>query len=270
MTVKNRGRGKTALGGSVDKWRAGPSRRPQKKGPPTNEPLVEGSPPYQGGVRGGYGTARQQPPPGPLLGKEGVHWPNRPAPKRWSGSQSERKRVFETNHATVRPEEPPSFWRRLEACPEPSRRGLSPRKSTVSAGLAALLVLLLVAAAPAQTGDGYDLSWNSIDGGGGTSTDGDFSVDGTVGQPDAGTLTDGDYTLNGGFWAGVLSGPPAGCVGDCGGNGVVTVDEIITGVNIALGSLPIERCPPLDTNGDGMVTVDELIKAVNNALNGCP
>ena len=30
------------------------------------------SPPYQGGVRGGYAMAHQQPPPGPLLGKEGV------------------------------------------------------------------------------------------------------------------------------------------------------------------------------------------------------
>jgi len=34
--------------------------------------LVEGSPPYQGGVRGGFESARQQPPPSPLLGKEGV------------------------------------------------------------------------------------------------------------------------------------------------------------------------------------------------------
>jgi hypothetical protein len=136
--------------------------------------------------------------------------------------------------------------------------------------LAGLLALLLVAAAPAQTGDGFDLTWNTIDGGGGTSTDGDFSVDGTIAQPDAGTLTDGDYTLSGGFWAGVAAGgPPAGCVGDCGGDGIVTVDEIIIGVNIALGSLPPERCPSLDTNGDRTVTVDELIKAVNNALNGC-
>jgi glycerol-3-phosphate dehydrogenase subunit C len=45
----------------------------------TNEPVVEGSPPYQGGVRGGLEVAHQQPPPGPLLGKEGVPWPNAPA-----------------------------------------------------------------------------------------------------------------------------------------------------------------------------------------------
>jgi hypothetical protein len=40
-----------------------------------DERFVEGSPPYQGGVRGGLETARQQPPPRPLLGKEGVDWP---------------------------------------------------------------------------------------------------------------------------------------------------------------------------------------------------
>src|SRR5262249_50652887 len=38
----------------------------------TNEPFIVGSPPYQGGVRGGFETARTQPPPCPLLGKEGV------------------------------------------------------------------------------------------------------------------------------------------------------------------------------------------------------
>src|SRR5262249_44582954 len=43
-----------------------------------NEHIVEGSPPYQGGVRGGYAMAHQQPPPGPLLGKEGVIGPTCP------------------------------------------------------------------------------------------------------------------------------------------------------------------------------------------------
>ena len=115
----------------------------------TNEPFAEGSPPYEGGVRGGFGMAREQPPPCPLLGrvsinrcapryaakrrrllgvigfvalrkikeirsprvgpvfsgavsrgcrgenrhslgKEGVHWRNRPAPKGWSGSAHEQ------------------------------------------------------------------------------------------------------------------------------------------------------------------------------------
>jgi hypothetical protein len=59
------------------------------------------------------------------------------------------------------------------------------------------------------------------------------------------------------------------CLGDCNGDGVVTVDELITGVNIALGALELDACEEFDGNADGTVTVDELITAVNNALTGC-
>jgi hypothetical protein len=60
------------------------------------------------------------------------------------------------------------------------------------------------------------------------------------------------------------------CVGDCGGDGQVSVDEIITAVNIALGNRDVQDCPAADANNDGQVTVDEIVTAVNNALNGCP
>jgi hypothetical protein len=60
------------------------------------------------------------------------------------------------------------------------------------------------------------------------------------------------------------------CTGDCDGSGDVTVDEIITMVNIALGMRPIDDCPAGDSGGDGKVTVDEIVAAVNHALNGCP
>jgi hypothetical protein len=59
------------------------------------------------------------------------------------------------------------------------------------------------------------------------------------------------------------------CAGDCNGDGAVTVDELIKGVNIALGTAPLDQCPSFDANGDLVVTVDELIRAVNNALAGC-
>jgi hypothetical protein len=59
------------------------------------------------------------------------------------------------------------------------------------------------------------------------------------------------------------------CVGDCNRDGAVTVDELLTGVNIALGNLPIDRCTAFDTNADGAVTIDELLTAVNNALGIC-
>ena len=46
----------------------------------------------------------------------------------------------------------------------------------------------------------YTVDWFTIDGGGGTSTGGVYSVTGTIGQPDTGHMSGGDYTLDGGFW----------------------------------------------------------------------
>ncbi|MFI5395793.1 MAG: plastocyanin/azurin family copper-binding protein [Candidatus Binatia bacterium] len=63
--------------------------------------------------------------------------------------------------------------------------------------------------------------------------------------------------------------PTPVCVGDCNGNGQVTVDEILTMVNIALGNAQITACEAGDANHDGHITVDEILTAVNNALNGC-
>jgi hypothetical protein len=59
------------------------------------------------------------------------------------------------------------------------------------------------------------------------------------------------------------------CTGDCNADGTVKVDELVRGVNIALGVLPPAQCSGLDANDDLLVTVDELITAVNNALRGC-
>ncbi|HUI27633.1 MAG TPA: hypothetical protein VL403_16235, partial [Candidatus Kryptonia bacterium] len=64
--------------------------------------------------------------------------------------------------------------------------------------------------------------------------------------------------------------PPLGaCVGDCDDDGHVQVDELVKGVNIALGTLDFSTCPAFDTDMNFHVTVDELVKAVNAALNGC-
>jgi len=61
-------------------------------------------------------------------------------------------------------------------------------------------------AAHAQTGGGYDLTWYTIDSGGGTSTGSSYTLLGTIGQPDAGVaMTGGGFTLVGGFWGGAAS-----------------------------------------------------------------
>jgi hypothetical protein len=60
-----------------------------------------------------------------------------------------------------------------------------------------------IAAAQAQP---YSVDWYTIDGGGGTSSGGSYTLSGTIGQPDASLvpLTGGNYTLQGGFWPGIV------------------------------------------------------------------
>ena len=60
------------------------------------------------------------------------------------------------------------------------------------------------------------------------------------------------------------------CPGDCNGDGMVRVDEMIVGVRIALGEGVVADCPAFDVNSDGTVAIDELIRAVGSTLNGCP
>jgi hypothetical protein len=60
------------------------------------------------------------------------------------------------------------------------------------------LLTLVAFAASAQ----YSIDWYKIAGGGGTSTNGNFSVSGTIGQPDtSGALSGGNFSVTGGYWA---------------------------------------------------------------------
>ena len=61
----------------------------------------------------------------------------------------------------------------------------------------------------------------------------------------------------------------ATCVGDCGCDLRVTVDELLIMVNIVLGSADVELCLPGDGNHDAAITVDEILNAVNSALTEC-
>ena len=60
----------------------------------------------------------------------------------------------------------------------------------------------------------------------------------------------------------------AACVGDCDGDGEVSVVEIVRLVNVALGNTPLESCTAGDENGDGQVTIDEIVHAVGNVFQG--
>ena len=58
------------------------------------------------------------------------------------------------------------------------------------------------------------------------------------------------------------------CVGDCHDSGTVGISDILTLVNIALGSLDVAECPNGLASGSP-VTVDVVLQAVDNALDDC-
>jgi hypothetical protein len=62
--------------------------------------------------------------------------------------------------------------------------------------------------------------------------------------------------------------PPA-CAGDCGGDGEVTIEELIALVRIALGEAEASTCVAGDGSGDGAISIDELVLAVTRALTDC-
>ena len=123
-----------------------------------------------------------------------------------------------------------------------------------------LLVSLLIPACCLCVWGQYSIDWSTIDGGGGTSTGGVYTVSGTIGQPDAGTMSGGTYTLSGGFWgivAAVQTENAPWLTVTRSNNGVVVswplpatgwllhaTTNLITG-----GSLWTEIPPPYQTNG---------------------
>lgn len=72
------------------------------------------------------------------------------------------------------------------------------------AGITILAAMIALSATVyGQSGGNFEITKSTIDGGGGSSSGGDFILTGTIGQPDAGTQTaSGDeFALAGGFWA---------------------------------------------------------------------
>src|SRR5690554_2294778 len=65
-------------------------------------------------------------------------------------------------------------------------------------------------------------------------------------------------------------GEPTACAGDCDGDGIVTVAELIEAASIVLDGRSPESCPAADADQSGTVDVNELVLAVTRALNGCP
>jgi hypothetical protein len=63
--------------------------------------------------------------------------------------------------------------------------------------------------------------------------------------------------------------PTVACIGDCTGDGIVTIEDIVILINAAKTGGSAAACPNGDANGDSHITVDDILHALANALYGC-
>jgi hypothetical protein len=117
-----------------------------------------------------------------------------------------------------------------------------------------LLAAVVVLVAAAGTKADYRIVWSTIDSGGGTSSGGQYSLTGTIGQPDAAYSSGGNYELLGGFWPG---GPLC----------FVQFDDFarFAGYWLASGS-----GLPGDLDGDNDVDLEDLSRFADYWLACCP
>ena len=143
------------------------------------------------------------------------------------------------------------------------------RSHSIAYVMAVLVTAGAAALAPVGGGD-FDLSWHTIDGGGGgSSTGGGFELAGTIGQHDAGpAMTGGTFALLGGFWPGVGSTPGAPCPADLVVDGVVGVKDLLFLLG-TWGPCPKKGDCPADLVVDGVVGVKDLLFLLG-AWGPCP
>jgi hypothetical protein len=125
--------------------------------------------------------------------------------------------------------------------------------------------LVFVGMALSADAQSYSISWYKIAGGGGTSSNGQYAISGTIGQPDAsGAMTGGQYSVTGGFWSLVAAvqtaGLPALTVTRSGNSVIVSWPN--TGnyalqqtSNLALTNWPTSGSAISTSNGTNSITI---------------
>src|SRR2546421_3418272 len=124
---------------------------------------------------------------------------------------------------------------------------------------------LVAAFATLTLAQSYDLSWYTIDGGGGmNSAGGTFTLSGTIGQPDASSfstpISGGTFTLVGGFWP--AAGGVCTLIGDMNLDGQRDGADVQLFVNCIIG-VNGSNCGCADFDGTGTVTPADLSQFVS-------
>lgn len=113
-------------------------------------------------------------------------------------------------------------------------------------------IVAVMSWAPSPSTGQYELSWYTIDAGGGASAGGPYTLTGTIGQPDAGAMAGGDFELLAGFWP----GDPL-CI--------VQFDDFARFAELWLIS-----DPAADLDGDTNIDLRDLDFFADFWLSGCP
>lgn len=118
--------------------------------------------------------------------------------------------------------------------------------------------------ASAQPGPGFDLSWHTVDGGGGESAGGPFALAGAIGQHDAGgEITDGvgNFSLSGGFWRRMLCG-------DHNDDEMVNVQDVVTDLRIMVGLTEPTQTQRIlgDLNRNGAIDLSDAILSLQHIV----
>lgn len=135
------------------------------------------------------------------------------------------------------------------------------------AGLALACAVAIATGPETERGSAFSVGWFTIDSGGGSSSNAEFTLLGTIGQPDAGrsqvTVDGTTYTLAGGFLGSIAADTPV-CDGDVTGDALVNLADL----NLVLANFGSNTSQG-DANGDGLVNLADLNLVLANFGTNC-
>lgn len=109
----------------------------------------------------------------------------------------------------------------------------------------------------------FQISRRTVDGGGAmNSTDGNFELSGTIGQPDAGSMSGGNFILMGGFWF-------ESAQGDCNTDGEVNLadyDDLASCLAGPDSNLNSTACQCYDADSDSDVDLRDMARFMGGFL----